>query len=150
MSFLFPELKKNNCHNLRLGYVLVLDQTIWHSFLFSFFGHMPKLAGIPELGLNPWPLQWKPGVLTTGLLGKSQVQFSHSVMFNSLRPHGLQHARLPCPSPATRASSNSCPSSWWCHPTISSSVVPFSSCLQSFPLSGSFLWTLSLIIQMPW
>ena len=79
---------------------------------------MPKLAGIPELGLNPWPLQWKPGVLTTGLLGKSQVQFSHSVMFNSLRPHGLQHARLPCPSPATRASSNSCPSSWWCHPTI--------------------------------
>ena len=99
---------------------------------------MPKLAGIPELGLNPWPLQWKPGVLTTGLLGKSQVQFSHSVMFNSLRPHGLQHARLPCPSPATRASSNSCPSSWWCHPTISSSVVPFSSCLQSFPLSGSF------------
>ena len=99
---------------------------------------MPKLAGIPELGLNPWPLQWKPGVLTTGLLGKSQVQFSHSVMFNSLRPHGLQHARLPCPSPATRASSNSCPSSWWCHPTISSSVVPFSSCLQSFPLSVSF------------
>ena len=59
-------------------------------------------------------------------------------MSDSLRPHGLQHARLPCPSPTPRACSNSCPSSWWCHPTISSSVVPFSSCLQSFPASGSF------------
>ena len=59
-------------------------------------------------------------------------------MSNSLRPHRLYHARLPCPSPTLRACSNSCPSSWWCHPTISSSVVPFSSCLQSFPASGSF------------
>ena len=59
-------------------------------------------------------------------------------MSNSLRPHGLQHIRLPCPSPTPRAYSNSCPSSHWCHPTISSSVVPFSSCLQSFPASGSF------------
>ena len=53
-----------------------------------------------------------------------------------LRPHGLQHSRPPCPSPTPRAYSNSCPSLWWCHPTISSSVIPFSSCLQSFP--GSF------------
>ena len=53
-------------------------------------------------------------------------------------PHGLQHARLPCPSPTPRACSNSCPSSQWCHPAISSSVVPFFSCLQSFPASGSF------------
>ena len=59
-------------------------------------------------------------------------------MSNSLRPHGLQHARLPCPSPTPRACSNSCPLSQWCHPTISSSVVPFSSCLQSFPASESF------------
>ena len=59
-------------------------------------------------------------------------------MSDFLRPHGLQHARLPCPSPTPRACSNSCPSSRWCHPTISSSVVPFSSCLQSFPASGSF------------
>ena len=66
------------------------------------------------------------------------VQFNHSVVSNSLRPHGLQHARLPCPSPTLRACSNSCPSSQWCHPTISSSVIPFSSCLQSFPASGSF------------
>ena len=68
----------------------------------------------------------------------SSVQFSHSVMFDSLQPHWLQHARLPCPSPTPRACSNSCPSSWWCHPTISSSVIPFSSCFQSFPASGSF------------
>ena len=59
--------------------------------------------------------------------------FSQSVMSDSLWPHGLQHARLPCPSPTLRACSNSCPFSRWCHPTISSSVVPFSSCLQSFP-----------------
>ena len=67
------------------------------------------------------------------------VQFSYSVMSDSLQPHGLQHTRPPCPSPTPRACSNSCPSSWWCHPTISSSVVPFSSCLQSFPASGPFL-----------
>ena len=53
-------------------------------------------------------------------------------------PHGLQHARLPCPSPSPGVFKNSCPLSWWCHPTISSSVVPFSSCPQSFPASGSF------------
>ena len=57
---------------------------------------------------------------------------------NHVQPHGLQHARLPCPSPTPRACSNSCPLSWLCHPTISSSVIPFSSCLQSFPASGSF------------
>ena len=66
----------------------------------------------------------------------SSVQFSHSVVFDSLWPHGLQHARLPCPSLSPRVCSNSCPSSQW--PTISSSVIPFSSCLQSFPASGSF------------
>ena len=66
------------------------------------------------------------------------VQFSRSVVSNSLWPHGLQHARPPCPSPTPGAYSNSCPSSRWCHPTISSSVIPFSSCLQSFPASGSF------------
>ena len=66
------------------------------------------------------------------------IQFSHSVVSDSLQPHGLQHARPPCPSPTPGACSNSCPLSWWCHPTISSSIVPFSSCLQSFPASGSF------------
>ena len=66
------------------------------------------------------------------------VQFSHSGMSDSLWPHGLQHARLPCPSPTPRAYSNWCPLSLWCHPTISPFVVPFSSSLQSFPASWSF------------
>ena len=79
------------------------------------------------------------GWINSQVLLHSTVQFSLSVLSDSLRLHGLQHARLPCPSPIHRASSNSCPLSWWCHPTISSSVVPFSSCLQSFPVSGSFL-----------
>ena len=60
-------------------------------------------------------------------------------MSDSLQPHELQHARLPCPLPTPEACSNSCPLSWWCHPTSSSSIVPFSSCLQSFPALGSFL-----------
>ena len=68
----------------------------------------------------------------------SVSQFSRSVMSNSLQPHGLQHARPSCPSPTPGAYPNSCPSSQWCHPTISSSVIPFSFHLQSFPASGSF------------
>ena len=68
----------------------------------------------------------------------SSVQFSHSVVSNSLWPHESQHARPPCPSPTPRVYSNSYPSSQWCHPAISSSVVPFSSCPQSLPASGSF------------
>ena len=66
------------------------------------------------------------------------VQFSYSVMFDSLQPHELQHARPPCPSPTPGVYPNSSPLSRWCHPTISTSVIPFSSCLQSFPASGSF------------
>ena len=70
---------------------------------------------------------------------RALLLFSHLVVFNCLQPHGLQHIRLPCPSPSPWAHSNSCPLSQWCHPTISSSVIPFFSCLQSFPASGSFL-----------
>ena len=66
------------------------------------------------------------------------VQFSRSFLSDSLRPHGVQHARPHCPSPTPRVYSNSCPSHQWCHPTISSSVITFSSCPQSFPASGSF------------
>ena len=69
---------------------------------------------------------------------KGSVQFSHSVVFDSLRLHGVQHTRPPCPSPNPRIYSNSCPLSWWCHPSISSSVDPFSSCPQCFPASVSF------------
>ena len=64
--------------------------------------------------------------------------FSRSVVSNSLQPRELQHTRIPCPSPSPGACSNSCPLSWWCHPTISSSDIPFSSCLQSSPASKSF------------
>ena len=66
------------------------------------------------------------------------VQFSCSVLSDSLQPHGLQHARPHCQSPTPRAYSNSCPLNRWCHPTVLTSVIPFSSCLQSFPASGSF------------
>ena len=69
-------------------------------------------------------------------LDQYQSQFSCSVVSNSLRPHGLQYARLPCLSPAPGVCSNSCPLSQWCHPTISSSIIPFFSHLQSFPISG--------------
>ena len=69
----------------------------------------------------------------------NSIQLSHSVVSDSLWLYGLSHARLPCPSPTPRAGSNSCPSGQWCHPTISSSVVPFFFCLQSFPELGSFL-----------
>ena len=72
------------------------------------------------------------------VIGVLIVQFSHSVMSDSLLPHGLQHASLPCSSPSPRAYSNSCAQSQWCHPTVSSSVCPFSSSLRSFPASGSF------------
>ena len=72
------------------------------------------------------------------LQGRPSVQFSHTVVSDSLRPLGLQHARPPCPSATPAVYSNSCPLSQSCHPTISSSVIPFSSCPQSFPASGSF------------
>ena len=109
------------------------------------------------LGWNdPLERKWQPTPIF--LLGKYHGQMSlvsyslwswtrvrhsletkfNSVVSDSLRPHGLQHARPPCPSPAAGAYSDSCPSSRWCHPTISSSVIPFSSCLQSFPAWGSF------------
>ena len=71
-------------------------------------------------------------------LSFSSLQFSLSVVSASLRPHELKHARPPCPSPTLGVHPNPCPLSWWCHPTISSSVIPFSSCPQSFPASGSF------------
>ena len=80
--------------------------------------------------------QWKP--VFASQISPPSVQFSHSVVSNSLQPHGRQRAKLPCPSPTPGAYTNSCPLSQWSHPTISSSVIPFSSCLQSFPASGSF------------
>ena len=78
------------------------------------------------------------GASCSSHLGKSSVQFSCSFVSDSLRPHGLQHTRPPCPSPTPRVYSDLCPLSWWCHPNISSSVTLFSSCPQSFPASRSF------------
>ena len=78
------------------------------------------------------------GIISCFLVVYVSVQFSHSVVSNSLWPHGLQHSRPPCPSPTPGVYSNSYPLSRWCHPPISSSVVPFSSHLQSSPSSGSF------------
>ena len=96
----------------------------------------PPPGNLPDLGIEPTSL------MSLSCIGrhvlKHSVQFSRSVASDSLWPHGLQHTRPPCPSPTPRIYSNSCPLSQWCHPTISSSVVPFSSCLQSFPASGSF------------
>ena len=117
--------------------------TLWtfhetHLLSIQKFTYVKKLHG----GRRCWP-HWPgftgksndlPGLLTWGY----SVQFSRSVTSNSLWPHGLQHTRPPCPLPTPRVHSNSCPLSQWYHPTISSSVVPFSSCLQSFPASGSF------------
>ena len=81
-------------------------------------------------------------ILSCWDLSAQFIQFSHSVTSDSLWPHVLQHSRPPCPLPTPGVYSNSCPLSLWCHPTISSSVIPFSSRLQSFPASGSF--------QMSW
>ena len=76
--------------------------------------------------------------LSAWLMNSRNMLFSCSVMSDFLRPDGLQHTRLHCPSPSPEACSNLCALNWWCHPTISSSATPFSSCLQSFPASGSF------------
>ena len=86
-----------------------------------------------------WFLTWSLSLLLLYFIPEGKhvsVQLSHSVVSDCLWPHGLQHARLPCPLPTPRACSNSSPSSQWCHPIIS--VIPFSSCLQSFPIPGSF------------
>ena len=104
---------------------------------------------VPWQGIEPASLSLQGRFLTTGpavsdlscfffLIGQSLLQFSCSVMSDSLRPKALQHTRPPCLSSTPGAHPNPCPLSWWCHPTISSSVVPFSFCSQSFPASGSF------------
>ena len=113
---------------------LVMDREAWRAAIHGVARSRTRLSNWTELNI---------------------LLFSRSVLSDSLQPHGVQHARLACPSPTPRAYSNSCPLSWWWHPTISSSVVPFSSCPQSVPASGSFLmsqyrpkyWSLSFIIS---
>ena len=122
----------------------------------EYWSGIPTPGDLPNPGIEPTSLHllhWQVYSLPLAPSGNPQyktktmyiytcqtlsVHFSHSVVSNSLRPHGLQHTRLPCPSPTPGASSHSYLLSQWCHPTISSSVIPFSSYLQSFPASGSF------------
>ena len=104
-------------HGLSMGF---LRQEYWSRLPFHFPGDLP------DSGIEPTCPAF------------SSVQFSHSVVSDSLRPHEPQHAKSPCPSPTPGVHPNPCPSSRWCHPTISSSVVPFSSCPQSLPASESF------------
>ena len=105
------------------------------------FGLCYKMAGVQSMlpllvTGKPWASQLNS--LCLAFLICSPAQFSRSLVSDSLQPHGLQHTRPPCPSPTPWVYSNSCPLSQWCHPTISSSVVCFSSHVQSFPASGSF------------
>ena len=102
---------------------IVWEKRLWVSKAHD-LGHKQKI----------WNKMWS----SESVFPESSVQFSHSVVSNSLQPHEPQHARPPCPSPTPGVYPNACPLSWWCHPTVSSSVVPFSSCPQSFPASGSF------------
>ena len=109
--------------------------------------HSSRKSSPPPQAGGTWDsvVTWVQGLRSLGEAGfvaGFRFQFSHSVVSDSLWPHGLQHARLPCPSPTPRTYSNSCPLSQWCHPIISSSVIPFS-CLQSFPATGSFPWVSS-------
>ena len=101
----------------------------------------PPPGGLPNPGIEPMSLALVGRFFNTVPQGRPstlQVQFSHSVLSDSLQPHGLKHSRAPCLSPSPRVQPNPCPLSWWCHPTISSSVIPFSYCPQSFPAWGSF------------
>ena len=97
-----------------------------------------EYSGLISFGIDWFDLLAAHGTLKSLLQHHNSVQFSHSVVSDSLPPHESQHARSPCPSPTPAVHSNSRPSSQWCHPAISSSVVPFSSCPQSLPASGSF------------
>ena len=99
----------------------------------------PSRGDLPNPGIKHWPfLHWQAESLPLMPSSISSVQFSHSVMSDFRQPHGLQHTRLPCPPPTPRAYSNSCLQIQSCHPTISSSVFPFSPHLQFFPAPGSF------------
>ena len=106
----------------------------WVAFPFSRGSSQPRdWTQVPHIA-GRCCISWAPREALQVL----SVQFSCSVISDSLQPHGLQHIRFPSPSPTAGVYSNSCPSSRWCHPTISFSVIPFSSCLQSSPTSGSF------------
>ena len=131
-----PMTKKGRgllCQSLRAGRRL-RDRLAKTSGLITWTKHLCLQKASILLLQWSWTLLYAEVILSYC----SSVQFICSVMSNSLWPHRLWYARLPCPSPTTGVYSNSSPLSWWCHPTISSSVFPFSSCLPSFQASGSF------------
>ena len=109
-----------------------------HFLEFHFYFYIVILSAFISIGFLAFILRITLYIHNLSQSQFSSVQFSRSVMSDSLRPHGPQHTRPPCPSPAPGVYSNSCPLSRWCHPTISSSVVLFSSCVQSFLASGFF------------
>ena len=125
MSCVFYESRWLNHNNICI--------TIQHAYFYVIhvFTHFIFTITLQQEVQPPYPY------FTYTELKLEKVQFSHSVVSDSLWPHGLQHTTPPCPSPTPRVYSNSCPLSRWCHPTISSSVIPFSSNVQSFPASGS-------------
>ena len=118
---------------LNFSFKLFFSQVLSPSVTYCFTSSQ-SLPKVISLVLNCHPL----AILIHSIHLINSVQFSHSVMSDSLWPHEPQHAKPPCPSQTPRDYSNSCPSSQWCHPAISSSVVPFSSCTQSLQASGSF------------
>ena len=131
---------------LRIGFVLFFPLKVCEENLPVIVGLL-KVSSLCNLSAIPAPGTFLRAAAISSPI--NSVQFSRSVMSNSSQPHGLQHSRFPCPSPTPGAYSNSCPLSWWCHLTISSSVVLFSSRLQSFPASGSFPSESVLHIRRP-
>ena len=114
------------------------------NFQRCFSAESEKVVSISIFALVTKKVKWgkhsKKGASGSSSVQFISVQLSCSVGSDSLRPHEWQHTRPPCPSPTPGVHSNSCPSSWWCYPAISSSVIPFSSCSQSLPALGSFKW----------
>ena len=126
---------------------LLLLSLMWEKWGSENLNYLPMIIRMAEVGFKTRSLllQGHPYCLSK-VVQFSSIQFSHSVISDSLQPHELQHTRPPCPSPTPRVHSNSCPSNCWCHPAISSSVIPFSSCPQFlpaseyFPMSQLFAW----------
>ena len=119
------------CSAFLHGPTLTSVHDYWKNHNFDYMDFVSKVMSLIFNMLSRFVITFFPR--------SSSVQFSHSAMSDSLQPHGMQHTRPPWCTPTPAIYSNSCPLSLWCHPTISSSVVPFSFCLQSFPESGSFL-----------
>ena len=133
---LLPPAVCSNWRPLSQWYHLTISFSV--ALFFSCLQSFPALGSFPmsQLCRIRWPKYWNFSFSIRP--SNESVQFSSVIQLCLYTPHGPKRARLPCPSPTPGVYSNSCPLSWWCHPTISSSVVPFSSCLQSFPASGYF------------